>query len=134
LRARLAPLARAATSWDSSHPPDNVLDGDERTFWATTGMFPQEIVVTLGAVSDVSQVRIVSVGLRRISIHSCATEQPGSYETVVPEKEIADQGAGRQSDTVKTNMRGVRHVKIIIHAGWGHFAAISSIALEGHKA
>ena len=34
-----------ATCSDERHPPHNALDEDERSFWVTTGLFPQEIVV-----------------------------------------------------------------------------------------
>jgi len=40
-----------STCSDIRHPPQNVLDGKDETFFATTGLYPQEIVVDLGKVS-----------------------------------------------------------------------------------
>ena len=40
-----------ATSFDERHAPDTIIDGDDTTFWTTTGSYPQEFVVKLGAVS-----------------------------------------------------------------------------------
>lgn len=37
----------AATCADERHPPENTLDGTESTFWMTTGLFPQELVIAL---------------------------------------------------------------------------------------
>uniref|UniRef100_A0A2K5BV06 DOC domain-containing protein n=1 Tax=Aotus nancymaae TaxID=37293 RepID=A0A2K5BV06_AOTNA len=34
-----------ATSSDEKHPPENIIDGNPDTFWATTGMFPQEFII-----------------------------------------------------------------------------------------
>ena len=28
---------------DERHPPENILDGTDRSFWATTGLFPQQV-------------------------------------------------------------------------------------------
>lgn len=48
-----------ATSNDSAHPPENVIDGSNSTFWSTTGLFPQEIVVELPEVSSLSLAHVV---------------------------------------------------------------------------
>lgn len=42
-----------ATCCDYRHPPDNVLEPEETKFWATTGGYPQEIVIDLGGVVQV---------------------------------------------------------------------------------
>jgi heat shock protein beta-11 len=107
-----------------------VIDGDERTFWVTTGMFPQEIVVSLGTAANVASVTIRSVGLRRISMHSCASEQPTSYEAVMPETELADRGESAHVQSFALKIPQARHVKLIIHEGYSHFVAVNSIALE----
>ncbi|KAG8461526.1 hypothetical protein KFE25_001130 [Diacronema lutheri] len=125
--------ALIATSWDQAHPPEHAIDGDDATFWVTTGMFPQELVVTLPASSAVARVMLRSVGIRRISIHACPTEQPGAYDTVLPETEIADGAGSRQSEVFTVKMEAVRHVKLVIHAGWDHFVAVNDIRLDGRK-
>jgi heat shock protein beta-11 len=32
---------------DERHPPENILDGTDRTFWVTTGLFPQQVCFCL---------------------------------------------------------------------------------------
>lgn len=41
---------------DARHPVDNILDGKDETFFATTGMYPQEIVVDLGRVRKIARI------------------------------------------------------------------------------
>lgn len=131
---RLPPLPTlAATSWDVAHPPEHTIDGDDRTFWVTTGMFPQELVVALETRSEVSRISLRSVGIRRLSIQASPSETPGVYDTVVPETEVADSGRSRQSETFSVRIPQARHVKFIIHAGWDHFVTINDIQIEGHK-
>jgi hypothetical protein len=55
-----------ATSVDERFPPENIIDGAESfgaeaigTFWMTTGMFPQELVVALANPVQVSQIVIM---------------------------------------------------------------------------
>lgn len=107
-----------------------MIDGDERTFWVTTGMFPQEIVVSLGAAASVTSVTIRAMGLRRISLHSCADEQPTAYEPVMPETELADKGERPLVQSFALKIPQTRHVKLTIHEGYSHFVAVSSIVLE----
>lgn len=47
-----------STCCDELHAPECVLDEAEETFWATTGCFPQEIVVDLASAVDVSRISI----------------------------------------------------------------------------
>jgi heat shock protein beta-11 len=48
-----------ATSTDSAHPPQSVNDGSEQTFWSTTGLFPQELVLELSEMTPISTLRLV---------------------------------------------------------------------------
>lgn len=49
-----------STCSDSRYPPDNMLDGAENTKWVTTGMFPQEFILDLGCLSNVTQIGTIS--------------------------------------------------------------------------
>lgn len=93
-------------------------------------MFPQEIVVSLGAAANVASVTIRSVGLRRISLHSCTSEQPTAYEAVMPETELPDKGERPHVQSFPLRIAQARHVKLVIHEGYAHFAAVSGITLE----
>ena len=45
-----------ATSTEGRHPPSSIIDGDERTFWMSTGLFPQELVLALPQQTQVHRV------------------------------------------------------------------------------
>ncbi|CAH8570678.1 unnamed protein product [Schistosoma margrebowiei] len=49
-----------ATSWGKSHPPEDVLDKRKGSFWITTGLFPQMLVISLDQPRKVSQIKIVT--------------------------------------------------------------------------
>ena len=50
------------TSSDSRHPAEHAVDGKPNTFWSTTGMFPQELVLSLGGSDQ---------PLKRVSVTAC---------------------------------------------------------------
>ena len=66
----------SATSNDLVHLPSSILanerSGDSNdNFWMSTGSFPQEIVIQLGAASSIRSVDIVSLGVRKIQLDKC---------------------------------------------------------------
>ena len=66
----------SATSNDLVHLPSSILanerSGDSNdNFWMSTGSFPQEIVIQLGAASSIKSVDIVSLGVRKIQLDKC---------------------------------------------------------------
>jgi heat shock protein beta-11 len=72
----------SASSFDPLHPPSSVIDGEYNTFWLTTGVFPQELVIQLGEPSLVKGVELVSTGVRRVEL--AKAEGPGNmWETIV---------------------------------------------------
>ncbi|KAM6456436.1 intraflagellar transport protein 25 homolog isoform 3-T3 [Liasis olivaceus] len=47
-----------ATSSDEIHPPENIIDGRSETFWTTTGMFPQEFIISFHKCVTISKLKI----------------------------------------------------------------------------
>ncbi|XP_058031158.1 intraflagellar transport protein 25 homolog isoform X3 [Ahaetulla prasina] len=47
-----------ATSSDEIYPAENVIDGRSETFWTTTGMFPQEFIISFHKCVTISKLTI----------------------------------------------------------------------------
>ena len=47
-----------ATSSDENYPASNIIDGEDKTFWMTSGMFPQAFVVSFPQPISVHRVTI----------------------------------------------------------------------------
>ncbi len=58
-----------ATSNDERYPARNILEQQNETFWISTGMFPQEVMLRLN-LDDVETARPTLARLSRIEIHS----------------------------------------------------------------
>ena len=78
-----------ASSYDFSHPPENVVDGDSKTFWFTTGCFPQELVLQLGAASNIKSVEMTTTGVQHIELLKSDGPNANSWESIV-DNEIND--------------------------------------------
>ncbi|XP_070602070.1 intraflagellar transport protein 25 homolog isoform X2 [Erythrolamprus reginae] len=47
-----------ATSSDEMYPAENIIDGRSETFWTTTGMFPQEFIISFHKCVTISKLTI----------------------------------------------------------------------------
>lgn len=54
------------SSLDEQHPGDNMIDGREDSYWISTGLYPQEILLQLGQRAAVSSVKISTTNVRGI--------------------------------------------------------------------
>ncbi len=61
-----------STCADELHPPENVLDPNDSTFWATTGLFPHELVVAVTNNVHVSKITTLSMNGGRQCALECA--------------------------------------------------------------
>ncbi|KAA3678232.1 heat shock protein beta-11 [Paragonimus westermani] len=57
---------KLSTSFDELHPPDNVLQDNKNSFWVTTGLFPQLLVISFAESSKIGRVRILSSCIKNI--------------------------------------------------------------------
>lgn len=131
----LRPDVVLSTCFDERFPASNVLDGLESTFYLTTGLFPQEILMNFsGDEVSVNRIQLVCHGVKAIKIERCTEHVPSAFEPVV-DCELASPPSGLQREQFQVNKatvgNGVRFLKIIIASGYEQFAAIHSIVVEG---
>ncbi len=69
------------SSLDEQHPGDNMIDGREDSYWISTGLYPQEILLQLGQRAAVSSVKISTTNVRgiRASASSNYTNRPKQF-------------------------------------------------------
>ena len=57
------------TSVAPNHPGSDALAEDKKSFWVTTGVFPQEIVVRLSRKTAINTIKLLSVN----GAYSCSS-------------------------------------------------------------
>eukprot|EP00656_Telonema_subtile_P018597 TRINITY_DN2007_c0_g1_i10.p1 TRINITY_DN2007_c0_g1~~TRINITY_DN2007_c0_g1_i10.p1 ORF type:complete len:166 (+),score=20.73 TRINITY_DN2007_c0_g1_i10:119-616(+) len=102
------------TSYDERNPPASMLDGFDRSFWATGGMYPQEFVIQLESPSNIDAIRIVSSGIRNLSCEARDASQGNSDFVKVTQETLENAGNQQQSKDIQVccwlsfRMLGVR--------------------------
>src|SRR5688572_14958818 len=92
-----------ATANDARHPPSNMIDADEKSFWITTGMFPHEIVLGFKAGQvNISKIATWSYHIRKIVIEKSTESQPTKFERVT-EIELTDKNGAMQIEQFQVN-------------------------------
>eukprot|EP00042_Codosiga_hollandica_P051786 m.643644 g.643644 ORF g.643644 m.643644 type:complete len:128 (+) comp58351_c0_seq23:237-620(+) len=84
-----------ATSWDPSHPPDHILDKNPAKFWITTGMFPQEFVVSFGGATNITAIQTRTMNARNIKIQKSEHSKPTGWKDL-SSADVSDCGSYNQ--------------------------------------
>ncbi|KAI8589544.1 galactose-binding domain-like protein [Geranomyces variabilis] len=135
-RALVSAGARVAmtTSSDARHPVENIIDGNTKTFWMTTGLYPQEIVVSLPELVAVTKIIVTSTKVAHWTADVSAHEKPHHFERLATQ-DVEDSDQGLQITTLSLpkadNM--ARHVRLGATKGHGPFASVHKVAVYGNE-
>uniref|UniRef100_A0A3Q3VVV3 Intraflagellar transport protein 25 homolog n=1 Tax=Mola mola TaxID=94237 RepID=A0A3Q3VVV3_MOLML len=116
------------TSGDEEHPPENIIDGDSRTFWMSTGMFPQEFIICFAESTKVSAVTVDSYNVKHLKIEKNTSRYASQFESVT-EKEFEHTDGHLQSNSISLNGSSATHLRFIITSGYDHFVSVHRVSV-----
>jgi len=116
---------------DENHPGSNVVDGNDRTFWVTTGLFPQQFIIQLKDESTFSKLKTVTTNVRKISFEKCNEMSPTSFEKFY-EVELASPGGRIQQESHSVKEQKARFVRVTLISGWDDFASVHRLGIEAN--
>ncbi|XP_048457589.1 intraflagellar transport protein 25 homolog isoform X2 [Rhincodon typus] len=118
-----------AASGDEKHPPENILDGNTETFWITTGMFPQEFILSFANLIKISSMKIHCYNVRNLGIERSIARDPVDFES------LSNNELERSEEQlqVKEFTDGTRatHLRFVIKSGFDHFVSVHKVTVEG---
>mmetsp|Transcript_29498 Transcript_29498/g.21951 ORF Transcript_29498/g.21951 Transcript_29498/m.21951 type:complete len:126 (+) Transcript_29498:14-391(+) len=121
---------KCATSFDERFDPNNVTTRDNKQFWITTGLYPQELLIDLQGTRQVNEVRFVTTGAKKILIEGCKTSNSSDFKKVGESKELGGKTGGFQTDSVRlTDQAPYSQLKFIIQEGWDDFTSVHNIEI-----
>nr|XP_021523471.1 intraflagellar transport protein 25 homolog isoform X2 [Aotus nancymaae]XP_021523472.1 intraflagellar transport protein 25 homolog isoform X2 [Aotus nancymaae]XP_021523473.1 intraflagellar transport protein 25 homolog isoform X2 [Aotus nancymaae]XP_021523474.1 intraflagellar transport protein 25 homolog isoform X2 [Aotus nancymaae]XP_021523475.1 intraflagellar transport protein 25 homolog isoform X2 [Aotus nancymaae] len=94
-----------ATSSDEKHPPENIIDGNPDTFWATTGMFPQEFIICFHKHVRIERLVIQSYLVRTLKIEKSTSKEPVDFEQWI-EKDLVHTEGQLQNEEIMGLIQG----------------------------
>jgi heat shock protein beta-11 len=120
----------SSTAFDIDHPPTNVNDNDETTFWMTTGLFPHEIVLQFRKPAQITRITTITGKVRNMIVFAALDKDLTDWNeidtTKLPEQPV------KQQETHQLNYQRPSYgIKLVISKGWGSFAAVYLIRVEG---
>lgn len=121
-----------STSYDDKYPPSNVLNSNNSMFWTSTGLYPQELVVSLRQPKPLRELEIISNNIKKLSIETCENDTAVKFITQFEKDNISKSEGSLQttkcafSDTSYLN----KIIKIIIVEGYSKFCSINSIKIK----
>lgn len=119
-----------STSLDSEHPPEYACDGDDTTFWMTTGLFPQEIVFAFRKPAQITRITTIT-GKVKSMIAYAATDKNLTEWAEIDSTNLPGNPLKQQETHQLNYQRASYGVKIVINKGWGEFAALFLVRIEG---
>ncbi|TNN20285.1 Intraflagellar transport protein 25 [Schistosoma japonicum] len=123
------PFISLATSYDENYPPDNVLDKNESSFWMTTGIFPQILVVSLVQPKKIKKIRILSCDIKILRVE---TSSHAEVDNFILESEITLPHSDGQLQITELPVKNahLRHLRLNIRSGYNHFVAVYKVLLS----
>ncbi|XP_064606938.1 intraflagellar transport protein 25 homolog [Liolophura sinensis] len=119
-----------ATSHDDKHPPEHIIDGNTDTFWVTTGMFPQEFIVTFTKMMSMKNIELSTHNVRKLCIERSVQHDPVDFE---PLKEIELDSSEGQLQMGSADVGSVTavHLRVVIESGYDHFVSVHKLHVDG---
>eukprot|EP00931_Biecheleriopsis_adriatica_P122602 TRINITY_DN97606_c0_g1_i1.p1 TRINITY_DN97606_c0_g1~~TRINITY_DN97606_c0_g1_i1.p1 ORF type:complete len:138 (+),score=27.68 TRINITY_DN97606_c0_g1_i1:59-472(+) len=121
------------SSLDLGHPASNIIDGSEGSYWISTGLYPQEILLELSQPSLVSSVKISSTNIKSLRIESCAEDKPVNFKFKVLAEGDLEESSGRlqlKEFACQATSEIATYVKILILSGWHDFCSVHKVVVE----
>lgn len=113
------------TANNEEHPAANILDGSSSTFWLSTGLFPQEIIISLSQPSLVTSITILCSHVKEILIEKSESDA-ADLETLL-RSELEYQESMQRQEFKLSSPTLMRHIKLIIQSGYDHFVSINCV-------
>ncbi|KAJ3229944.1 Heat shock protein beta-11 [Chytriomyces hyalinus] len=125
------------TSGDPRFPAENMLDGTTKTFWASTGLFPQEFIVSLPAYYVIKKVTIWSMKVAGWTVSRSTGDAPFDFDEMYREdiEDAGDQNLQVTSFSISSSDAkreySAKNVKFTIRKGHSDFTAVHRVAITG---
>ena len=99
-----------SSSYDEKNPPENIFDNSKKTFFSSTGMFPQEINIQFEPFKIVNSVSLTGYGIKKIAVHTCENDSAVKFVKQAEQSNISNSG-GLQS--IKLELKKSPRVKVL---------------------
>ncbi|KAI8895307.1 galactose-binding domain-like protein [Globomyces pollinis-pini] len=122
-------IITASTSSHPDYPESNILDGQLKTFWITTGILPQEFILTFPQKTFIKKVIVSSRNVAEWVVYHTSDKK---FELFA--EQVLEDIDGIQTCVIEpVNGYEVLHLKFVILKAHDAFASIHRLVCYGDK-
>eukprot|EP00746_Dinoflagellata_sp_MGD_P066359 gnl/MRDRNA2_/MRDRNA2_27508_c0_seq1.p1 gnl/MRDRNA2_/MRDRNA2_27508_c0~~gnl/MRDRNA2_/MRDRNA2_27508_c0_seq1.p1 ORF type:complete len:137 (-),score=24.77 gnl/MRDRNA2_/MRDRNA2_27508_c0_seq1:85-495(-) len=116
------------SSLDERHLGENIIDGSDSTYWISTGLYPQEVLIELGSPAKISALKLLMTNAHNVRVEGCGEDTPVNFKTLA-EVEMENKSSRLQMKDVSVRSDEQLHfIKVMILSGWHDFCSVHKIA------
>ena len=119
-----------ASSYDDRNSPSNIFTSNKKEFFASTGMFPQEITIQFETIKNISKINLVSYGIKKIRIETCENDAVVKFNKQVEQSEVPGANSMQNINLELVNKPKVKVLKIQVLEGYEDFFTIHNIDIK----
>ena len=121
-----------SSSFDDKYSPLNVLTPNNKQFWTSTGLYPQEIILNLDSEKTVNSIQVVGYNIKKLVVES--SENENSITSTFRQAELNEiafkDGKIQEFNVDFSNKKPIKLIKFIILEGYDDFCSVNTIALK----
>ena len=119
-----------ASSYDDRNSPSNIFTSNKKEFFASTGMFPQEITIQFETIKNISKINLVAYGIKKIKIETCENDAVVKFNKQVEQSEVPGANSMQNINLELVNKPKVKVLKIQVLEGYEDFFTIHNIDIK----
>ncbi|CAH1775630.1 unnamed protein product [Owenia fusiformis] len=119
-----------ATSSDEKHPPENMIDGQTETFWTSTGMFPQEFIISFQQLMNVNTIKMDTFNVKGLQLERSVQNEPNDFQPL-DEKDLVSTDGQLQHNEFSFSSTTAQHLRVVINSGHDHFISVHKLHVDG---
>ena len=117
-----------SSSYDEKNPPENIFDNSKKTFFSSTGMFPQEINIQFEPFKIVNSVSLSGFGIKKVAVHTCENDSAVKFIKQAEQNVPSSQGLQSIKLDLKKSPR-VKVLKLEVLEGYEDFFTIHTFGV-----
>eukprot|EP00397_Hematodinium_sp_SG-2012_P069057 GEMP01115912.1.p1 GENE.GEMP01115912.1~~GEMP01115912.1.p1 ORF type:complete len:138 (+),score=16.56 GEMP01115912.1:27-416(+) len=119
------------TSLDERFPAKNILDESDQTFWISTGLYPQEIILKVSSEgASIKVLKAVCTNVRSLKVDFTSEPEPVNFQSLCPATNLEKKGGRLQFRDIDLNGENVRYLRVTLLEGWHDFASVHKLQVS----
>lgn len=117
-----------SSSFDEKCPPNNIFSSSNSQFWSSTGLYPQELDISLNAPKTLSEIQIVSYNIKSLMIEICENDSAAIFKVQFEQHNIQQKEKSLQNISCHLTTKSTcKIIKLTILEGYNDFCTIHNI-------